>query len=67
MIAARLYLGVNTLENLTPNDFAKSLDASCEAYEASGLTREDIISELEAKLFELRGEGGDPVAISPLP
>lgn len=54
------------MENLTPNDFAKSLDVACEAYEASGLTREDIICELEAKLFELRGEG-DPVAISPLP
>lgn len=55
------------MDNLTPNDFAKSLDVACESYEAAGLAREDIISELEAKLFELRGEVHDPVAISPLP
>lgn len=54
------------MDNLTPNDFAKSLDVACESYEASGLAREDIISELEAKLFELRGES-DPIAFAPLP
>lgn len=66
VINARFCLGVNTLDKLTAKDFAAALERLCETYEACSLQREDIICELEAKLFELRGEG-DPVAISPLP
>jgi hypothetical protein len=70
------------MDNLTPSDFAKSLDVSCEAYEASGLTREDICVALEEKLEELRGDRAtarqwgsipvdpvedNPVAFMPLP
>jgi len=55
------------MDNLKPADFAAALDRLCETYEACHITREDIICEIEAKLYELRGERADPVAISPLP
>jgi len=58
---------------MTPDDFAAGLDRLCETFEACRLSREDIISELEMKISELRGEShGDtaldnPVAFMPLP
>ena len=53
--------------SVTPDLFSVTLDRLCEAYEACGLERDDIICELEMKISELRGEDHDPVAISPLP
>jgi hypothetical protein len=55
------------LPGLTPDDIGRALDRLCEAYEACGFERGDLISELEMKISELRGETFDPVAISPLP
>jgi hypothetical protein len=53
--------------SVTPDLFSVALDRLCEAYEACGLEREDIIPELEMKVSELRGEVHDPVAVMPLP
>lgn len=62
------------LGTMTPDDFAAGLDRLCETFEACRISREDIICELEAKVFELRGEPRDAatefervVAFMPLP
>jgi hypothetical protein len=58
---------------LTTEDISKAIDRLCETYEGCGFARESIISELEMKVSELRGENhGDtapdnPVAFHPLP
>lgn len=64
------------MDDLTPNDFEAALERMVETYEACGIPRKAIISELEAKVAELREEreddrtlfsDADLVAFAPLP
>lgn len=48
-------------------ELAEELAKLCEKFEANGLEREDVISELEMQVFELRESNKVQRTLMPLP